>query len=416
MKNYIQALKILKKGKIFIKDEITESSKSLNRVISENIYSKENYPSNDNSSFDGYIIKSSNTKNLSKKKPKFFKIIGSIAAGDKIKTRKIKKFQTMQIMTGGIIPKNFDTIIPNEKVTFYPDRENAKYILINKKIRKYQNIRFKGSDYKFNDLLIKKGTLIQSKHIMALKTLGIEKIKVKRVPNILFFSTGNEITDKKKISNLRVRNSNYHYIKSLKKNFLFNFNYGGILKDNDERIFEKKIKKAFLKNIDIIITSGAVSAGKFDFIPKVVKKFNLSNYFKSVSIKPGKPILFAKFKGKQKAFFGLPGNPISTAACFRFFVYPYLQNSLGLEIEKPIKARLKHNFKKKINLTNFLKSKINTTKDGIIKVTLLKGQESFKIQSFVNSNIWTMLPYGKSKLKKNEIVDCFFPNSPNKFF
>ncbi len=219
MKNYIQALKILKKGKIFIKDEITESSKSLNRVISENIYSKENYPSNDNSSFDGYIIKSSNTKNLSKKKPKFFKIIGSIAAGDKIKIRKIKKFQTMQIMTGGIIPQNFDTIIPNEKVTFYPDRENAKYILINKKIRKYQNIRFKGSDYKFNDLVIKKGTLIQSKHIMALKTLGIEKIKVKRVPNILFFSTGNEITDKKKISNFKVRNSNYYYINSLKKKF-----------------------------------------------------------------------------------------------------------------------------------------------------------------------------------------------------
>ncbi len=171
-----------------------------------------------------------------------------------------------------------------------------------------------------------------------------------------------------------------------------------------------------MKNIDIIITSGAVSAGKFDFIPKVVKKFNLSNYFKSISIKPGKPILFAKFKGKQKAFFGLPGNPISTAACFRFFVYPYLQNSLGLEGEKPIKARLKHNFKKKINFTNFLKSKINTTKNGIIEVTLLKGQESFKVQSFVNSNIWTMLPYGKSKLKKNEIVECFLPNSPNKFF
>ena len=80
--------------------------------------------------------------------------------------------------------------------------------------------------------------------------------------------------------------------------------------------------------IDIIITSGAVSAGKFDFIPNVVKKFKLSNYFKSVAIRPGKPILFAKFRGKPKAIFGLPGNPISSAACFRFFVYPYLLNYL----------------------------------------------------------------------------------------
>ena len=75
---------------------------------------------------------------------------------------------------------------------------------------------------------------------------------------------------------------------------------------------------------DIIITSGAVSAGKFDFIPDVVKKFKLSNFFKSVAIRPGKPILFAKIKGKQKAVFGLPGNPMSSAACFRFFVYPYI--------------------------------------------------------------------------------------------
>ena len=82
---------------------------------------------------------------------------------------------------------------------------------------------------------------------------------------------------------------------------------------------------------DIIITSGAVSAGKFDFVPNVIKNFSLSNYFKSVAIRPGKPVLFAKFKGKHKAFFGLPGNPMSSAACFRFFVYPYIVNLLNLD-------------------------------------------------------------------------------------
>ena len=76
----------------------------------------------------------------------------------------------------------------------------------------------------------------------------------------------------------------------------------------------------------------------------ILRKFKLSNYFKSVLIRPGKPILFAKIKGKQKAVFGLPGNPISSAACFRFFVYPYLQESLGIDKEKPIKGILKNNF------------------------------------------------------------------------
>ena len=168
--------------------------------------------------------------------------------------------------------------------------------------------------------------------------------------------------------------------------------------------------------IDIIITSGAVSAGKFDFVPKIVKKFKLSHYFKGVAIRPGKPILFAKIKGKNKVIFGLPGNPISSAACFRFFVYPYLQNLLGVNDEKPIKAFLTNEFSKKINFTRFVKSKLNTTKDGKIKVEILKGQESFRVQSFVNSNIWTVLPNGKSKFKKNDIVDCFFTNHSNKLF
>ena len=164
---------------------------------------------------------------------------------------------------------------------------------------------------------------------------------------------------------------------------------------------------------DIIVTSGAVSAGKYDFIPNVIKTFRLSNYFKSVAIRPGKPVLFAKFKGKQKAIFGLPGNPMSSAACFRFFVYPYISSLLNLSDERPIQAVLKNNFVKKKNFTRFAKSKINTTKNGKIEVEILKGQESFRIKSFIKSNIWTLLPAGKVKFKKGEIVDCFFPNHSN---
>ena len=94
---------------------------------------------------------------------------------------------------------------------------------------------------------------------------------------------------------------------------------------------KSKINKILKSKIDIIITSGAVSAGKFDYVPSVVKQFKTSHFFKSVMIRPGKPILFAKIN--QKVVFGLPGNPISSAACFRFFVYPYLRNLLGIKEE-----------------------------------------------------------------------------------
>ena len=416
MISYKNSINKLKKSQLKIGDENIHTSNSLNRISALDVYNKVNNPAADNAAFDGFAINSKDTKNLNTKQRKVFRILGIIAAGNKALKKKIKKFDTVEIMTGGIIPKEFDTIIPIEEIIFYPNKSKPQGILIDKKISKSQHIRSKGSDYKKNDLLIKKGTILCPNHILALKTLGIKKIKVKKIPNILFFSTGNEITDQYKIPAWKVRNSNSHYINSLSGSFLFNYKYGGILKDKDESLFEKKIKKMLNSKIDIIITSGAVSAGKFDYIPKIVKKFKLSNYFKSVAIRPGNPILFAKIKGKQKVIFGLPGNPISSAACFRFFVYPYLQESLGINNEKSVKAVLKNNFIKKINFTRFVKSRINTTKNGKLEVKILKGQESFRIQSFIKSNIWTLLPSGKGRFKKGDIVDCFFQNYPNKIF
>ena len=413
MKSYSQALKILKKNKIKINDENINSSESLNRVSSINIYSNSDYPSANNASFDGYAIKSKDTNKLNNKIYQKFKIVGSIAAGDKPIKKKIKKFETVEIMTGALIPKSFDTIIPIEQINFYPNKKKAKYILLNKKISKFEHVRFKGSDYQKGDLLISKGTILQSSHILALKTLGIEKVKVKKKPNILFFSTGNEITNKSKILDWEVRNSNCNYINSLNQNFLFNFKNGGILRDNQVNLFKSHINKMLKSKIDLIITSGAVSAGKYDFVPSAVRNFQLSNYFKSVAIRPGKPILFAKIKGKPKAVFGLPGNPISSAACFRFFVYPYIRSLLGIKEEISFKARLKNEFRKKNDFTRFVKSKLSTTKNGKLEVEILKGQESFRIKSFIQSNIWVMLPSSKERFKKGETVDCFFPNYSN---
>ena len=414
MINYQQAKNILKKAKIKIQDEEISIKNSLNRVIAKDIISPSYYPLGDNAAFDGFAVNSKDTQNLNKKNSKQFRILGSIAAGNKPFNKKVKKFDAIEVMTGGIISKPFNTIIPIEKIDFYPTKQNPKFIIIDHKVNKNNHIRFKGSDYKKKQLIIKKGTIIQPNHILALKTLGVKKIKVKKKLNIVFFSTGNEISNSNNIPSWKVRNSNSHYIENLSENFLFNFKNGGILKDNHQNLLMSKINQILKSKTDIIITSGAVSAGKFDYIPSVVKKFKTSHYLKSVRIRPGKPILFAKIR--QKVIFGLPGNPISSAACFRFFVYPYIENILNLSPEKPIKAILKNSFEKNKNLTRFIKSKINTTKNGKLEVELLTGQESFRINSFVRSNMWAVLPYGQSKFKKGQIIDCFLPSFSNKIF
>ncbi len=413
MINYLQAKNIFKKAKIKIQNENILIKKSLNRVIAKDIISPSNHPLSDNAAFDGFAINSIDTRNINKKNSKNFKIIGSVPAGSKPIKKKINKFQTVEIMTGGIISKPFNTIIPIEQIIFTPNNKKKKFIMINKKIPKNMHVRFKGSDYKKGQIIIKKGTIIQANHIMAFKTLGIKKVEVKKKINILFFSTGNEISNNEEIPSWKVRNSNSHYIRSLDKNFLFNFKDGGILKDNHDKLFKNEIHKMLKSKIDIILTSGAVSAGKFDYVPKIVKSFKLKNYFKSVMIRPGKPVLFAKIK--EKIIFGLPGNPVSSAACFRFFVYPFIEKSLGIPSEKPIKAILKNNFKKRKNFTRFIKSKMSTTKNGKILVELLPGQESFRIKSFVDSNIWAVLPHGKTYFKKGDIIECFLPNQSNNF-
>jgi len=242
--------------------------------------------------------------------------------------------------------------------------------------------------------------------------LGVKKILVKKKPKIVFYTTGNEISNSSKIPNWKVRNSNSHYLKSFLQNLPFDFIERKILRDNDLKKFKKEIKINLKSNTDLIITSGAVSAGKFDFVPKIINSFKLKYYFKDVSIRPGKPLMFAKFK-KNKAFFGLPGNPISSAACFRFFVLPFLYFSIGTKENKPIISKIKNQFIKKKNFTRFIKGKLSFSKNGIVKFEVHKGQESFRIKPFTKSNAWGLFPNGKDKFKKGDFIECYTPTGIN---
>ena len=406
MNSYQSAIKKLIKNNFKIKNEIIQIKKSLNRITAFDIISPVNYPASDNTAFDGYAINSKETNLLSSKKSKKFKIIKTLAAGDNPNIKKIPKFSTIEVMTGAIIQKPFDTIIPIEQIHFFPNKSSPKYIILKKKININEYIRPAGSDFKKGNKVIKKGQLINPSHILALKTLGIEKILVKKKPNIIFYPTGNELSESKKIPNWKIRNSNSIYLYSFIKNLPINFKEKKILRDKDINSFKNEIKKNIKLNSDLVITSGAVSAGKFDFIPNVIKQFKLKFFFKGVAIRPGKPLMFAKFKNNM-CFFGLPGNPISSVVCFRFFVLPLLFKSLEINLEKPIIAKLKNNFSKKKNFTKFIKGKITFSKKGEIEFEIFKGQESYKMRSFTKSNAWGVFKDGISNFKKGSNIECF---------
>ncbi len=410
MNSYKAAISKLNNNTLKIGSEIVSIKDALNRISSKEVIAKSDYPADDNTAFDGFAVNSKETKNTFQK----FKILKTIAAGDNPYIKKVPKLSCIEVMTGAIIKKPFDTIIPIEDIEFFPSKQNAKYIIIKKKIKKSEFIRPKGSDYKKGNKIIRKGELINPAHILSLKTLGIDKVLVKKKVNIVFYPSGNELSDKKNIPSWKIRNSNTIYLNSLIRSLPVNFTVKKILRDKDKILFKKQISKQLKSKTDILITSGAVSKGKFDFIPSVINQFKLKNHFKGVAIRPGKPIMFAKFNN-NKCFFGLPGNPISSVACFRFFVIPLLFKSLGLKVEKPIFAKLKNKFSKKKKFTRFVKGKLTFDKKGLVQFEVFEGQESYKIEPFVKSNAWGVFKDGVSVFNKGNLIDVYSASGLNEF-
>ena len=407
MIKYQEALRLIDKISLNLPNEKISVLDSLNRVCAKNILSPAINPSSNNTAFDGYAVLSKETKGLSKKKLKKFRILKTIGAGDEPKMSNFQKNSSVEIMTGGIIPKPFNSVIPVERVKYFPSKQKPTHIVVDHEVKKFSYVRFAGEDYNLKDVVLKKGDLIQPKHIMALTTLGIKDLYVKKKPKIIFFGTGNEIVDYKKrnISNWEVRNSNNHYFMAFGKSLHYQIIDGGVIKDNEHKKLKEKLKKTLKSDIDIFVTTGAISAGKFDFIPELINKLGFKTYFKGVSIKPGRPIMLYKFQKNEKLFFGLPGNPISCAAGFRFFIYPLIRNSLGMLKEKKFKARLTNKYSKSKDFTHFARCLINANSKGLAELRVLQGQQSHRVKTFVNANCWGIFPGGKEQFKSGDFIE-----------
>jgi len=406
MISYKKVISFINKNSIKLPSKKISIEKALSKISAKDVMSPSKYPSFNNSAFDGFALASKETKGLNLKKIKKFKILKTIAAGDNPKIGKYKKNSTVEIMTGALIPKQFDTIIPVEKVKYFPSKKKPTHIILDRNLKKFEYVRFGGEDYKPGNLVVKKGEQIQANHLITFAALGIKEISVKKVPKIIFFGTGNEIVHykKKNIPIWKVRNSNNLYFSVFGKSLNLEIIDGGVIKDNEPYKLKKALQKTLNSDIDLFVTSGAISAGKFDFIPKFIKQFGFQNKFKGAKIKPGRPIMLSKFK--NKLFFGLPGNPISMVVGFRFFIYPLIRNMLGMNKEKTFKAKLLNKYSKRKDFTHFLRCSFTVTKKGSCEVKILKGQQSNKLKALTEANCWGIFESGKAKFKPGDFVEC----------
>jgi len=406
MISYKKAISLIKKNSIDLTSKKISIERSLYKVCAKNILSPSKYPSFNNSAFDGFAISSRETKGLNSKKIRKFKIIKTIAAGDNPKISKYKKNSTVEIMTGALLPRQFDTILPVEKVKYFPSKKKPTHIILDRNLKKFEYVRFEGEDYRPGNLVVKKGEQIQANHLITFAALGIKKILVKKIPKIIFFGTGNEIADyrKKNIPLWKVRNSNNLYFSSFGKVLNLEVIDGGVIKDNEPYKLKNALKKTMRTDIDLFVTSGAISAGKFDFIPKFIKQFGFQNKFKGAKIKPGRPIMLSKFR--NKLFLGLPGNPISMVVGFRFFIYPLIRNMLGVSKEKTFKAKLINKYYKRKDFTHFLRCSLKVTKKGSCELKILQGQQSNKLKALTEANCWGIFKSGKAKFKAGDFVEC----------
>lgn len=400
-----EAIRILRSSATPLSGEWCSLGNAEGRISFEEILSPKSLPEFNNSSMDGFGYRWKDIEGMSP--PLKMKVLGTLAAGDGLPQRVTEPMGAWEIMTGAIVPNDCDSVIRVEDVEL--NLRNAGFVEFLKSGKFRDNLRMAGADYSVNDEVLGAGIRILPEHLMALSALGISQVNVFRRPKVAFLSTGSELSSEDIIPAGKIRNSTAPYLSSELKRLGCEVSSLGTVKDNLEE-FKKKIETQVQAGIDIIISTGAVSMGKHDFVPQALKELGAEILFHKVAIRPGKPLLFAKLG--RTAFFGVPGNPISTVVALRFFVEPYLRTLQNLRNEEPQKMKLMVPVKKPQGLKGFFKS--NSLAQGPERfVRVLDGQESFRIKSLLEANSWTVLPEHVSELSLGAEVDVYPMHSWN---
>lgn len=405
MIEFSQALNLIINSSSQLSPKVVSVAEAKGRVLAKDIASPGNVPEFNNSAMDGYAVNSSDLKNASTENPTCLQLMGITAAGETHQIDSNTEGMAWKIMTGAPVPDGFDSIIPVENTKL-----QGKQVTCFSAPFKGAHIRALGEDFSEGETILKQGQIVNNNSIMALAALGIDKISVFPEIKTAIFSTGKELVDdvSKPLKPGQIRNSNKPYVMEWLKQLPVKIIDGGTNLDDAEK-FTQDLQTQLESKTQIIISSGAVSMGDFDFIPQTIKKLGGKIIFHKSKIKPGKPILFAKFPNGSY-YFGLPGNPISANIGLRFFVSQLIRNLLGMHQEQPIKAILKTDYQKKANFRLILKGAGAINRQAQLEAKILDGQESFKIKPLLAANGWIILTEGQTQFSAGELVD-FYPSS-----
>ncbi|MCE7887379.1 MAG: molybdopterin molybdenumtransferase MoeA [Alphaproteobacteria bacterium PRO2] len=395
---YKEALEILRQqGSLkLLPDEWIDVRDIAGRINAEDIVSPIANQTFDNSAMDGFAVRTEDFKTEQE-------VVERIVAGDVRGYKPLSPGQCYEIMTGAALPPGCDAVIPIEKAQI----KNGK-ILFKEVPRQGDNIRRAGEDFAMCEKVLEKGMELNASHVLALATLGIGKVKVIRKPKISFISTGQEVVDDlgSPLKAGQIYNSTAPYLQSALQRMQAGASSLGNVGD-DSKLFKKKLQEGLDSHTDIIISTGAVSAGSEDFVPAALKDMGAETFFHKVAIRPGKPILFAKFPGSGSFFFGLPGNPVSTAAGLRFFVDPLIRSMQGLSAEQPRYAVLQKPFKKNHNLKFFVRARISTTEKASLTAHIQEKQQSFMVKPFTDTNAWAVIEENDLSLEAGDLVKIY---------
>ncbi len=369
-------------------------SEAMGFVLAQDVKAVSDLPPFDNSAMDGFAVKIKWFENQSFQDKIRLPKKGSILAGGESET--LDENAAIAIMTGAKMPLHYDAVIPIENVIV-----DNNFIFVNVPVYKGDNIRPQGSDIQKNEVLLKKGTLLTAYHIALLGAQAIERVSVYQKPKIAVIITGDEVGKINEASG-KIADANGPFLTAaIEKGggevvVLFHVD------DNPKKLAEKV--KNIQPHVDMILSTGAVSAGVKDFIPNFILEQKAVIHFHKIYQRPGKPLLFAQLNDGT-AWFGLPGNPVAVQASFDFSVLSWIKKSQQRKVSKKQYAQLKGCFKKKVNFRHFLRGFTYSNSQGQLIAKLETGQASYQLKNWGNANCWIIASEEVERLNDGDIVE-----------
>jgi len=353
------------------------------RVLAQDIHASLNVPPFDNSAMDGYAVKFSDIAGSSAENPTRLKVIGDLPAGYSFSPT-LQNGEALRIMTGAPVPDGADTVIMQEDT-----QTHENFVRILKAGSRGANIRRAGEDIRKGDRLIPAGTKLRPAQIGILASTRRACISVFQRPRVAILSTGDELVDiDEEITEGKIVTSNSYSLTALVAECGGIPVTLGIARDTKEALKERLLEGL---HADIILSSGGVSVGDYDFVKDVLEELGLDMQFWQVSMRPGKPLAFGILGGKP--CFGLPGNPVSVMVSFEQFVRPALRKMTGHKnlFRPTVTAIAEEKVTTKKGLKYFVRCRIKPT-EGSYRATTTGEQGSGILMSMAAANGLMIVP------------------------